>query len=134
MVTEIVVTDALSVEMISAGQALIRELDKAGFAVSSALWLYLDEADRWRFLVANPEVGVSGPRRAYKQVLAVRGKMPLEDRIDLNDISVIDSKDPLISSLKTKLATLPNGSRGTRFMRTVINNTFIDDAYIYRLS
>ncbi|MGE0883961.1 MAG: hypothetical protein AB7P14_10485 [Blastocatellales bacterium] len=135
MVEEMVVTDSLSAEMISAGEKLINNLDKAKFIVSAALWLYLADADKWRFVLASPEARIYGPKKAYKQILAVINKMPVnESKIPLKDISVTDSKDPLISLLKVAVTTAPNALSGIRFRNVTINGTAIDDAHIYRLS
>jgi len=135
MVKEIVVTSSLTDEMILAGAALVRGLDKARLTVSAALWLYLADTDTWRFIVASPEVRIEGPKKMYKKVLAVIAKLPADQpKIPLKDISVTDTKDTLISSLRTALRTKENNPAGIRFSHNVINGVPIDDAYIYRVS
>ena len=133
MVTETLVKEALLSEMILAGADLIRHLDKAKFSVSAALWLYLPESGMWRLVIASPEVGVIGPKKAYKKIQSVAARIPLDvPRVSLNDITVIEAKDALIASLQTALNP-GNGVSGLRLTRTVLNGLFIEDAYIYRM-
>jgi hypothetical protein len=58
-----------------------------------------------------------------------------EDRakVSLKDISVVDSRDPLISLLKATVRTGTSIS-GIRLSDNVINGITIDEAYIYRVS
>ena len=71
MVTEMVVKESLSSEMIFAGAEIIRRLDETQLIVSASLWLYIPEIDAWRFIIASPEVGTQGPKKAYKKVPSV---------------------------------------------------------------
>lgn len=133
MVTETLVKEALLNEMILAGADLIERLEKARFSVKAALWLYLPESGTWRLIIASPEVGLLGPKKAYKKIQTVVAHMPLDvPRISLNEITVMEVNDALIASLKTSLK-LSNGSAGLRLTKTVLNGLFIEDAYIYRM-
>jgi hypothetical protein len=132
MVTETLVKEALLSEMIFAGADLIKRLDEADFSVAAALWLYLPESGVWRLVIASPEVGLSGPKKVYKKIQSIAARIPLDGaRVSLNDITVIEAKDPLISSLKAGLET---GATGKRLIKTAMNGLFIEDAYIYRIS
>jgi hypothetical protein len=134
MAKEVVVTDSLTGEMISAGEDLVGRLAKAGFIVSAALWLYLSESDAWRFFIVNPEVETEGWKKAYKKVQSVISKIPEQQpKIALKDISIVDPKDPLISPLQAVIRRESAGADGIRFSRTVLDGVFIDDAYIYRV-
>lgn len=133
MVTEVLVKESLSSEMIAAGAELTRRLDESGFVVSASLWLYLAETNIWRFVIGSPGVTTSGPRQAYRKVQSVLSQIPVgEIRISLIDITVIDSNDPLLSVLRR---TLKTGDRigGIRFAHNVINGTLVEDSYIYRM-
>lgn len=134
MAKEVVVTDSLTSEMISAGEDLVGRLAKAGFIVSAALWLYLSESDAWRFFIVNPEVETEGWKKAYKKVQSVIGKIPEEQpKIALKDISIVDLKEPLISPLQAALKRETGSANGVRFSRTALDGVFVDDAYIYRV-
>ena len=134
MATEVVVRQNLSEEMISAGAELTRRLDEAQFIVSASLWLYVPETNAWRLVIGSPEVRTRGPRWAYKKVQSMLSKLPEEQtKISLKDVTVLDSKDPLITLLKVAIKT-GNGISGIRLTRNVINGTAIEDAYIYRVT
>lgn len=133
MVTETLVKEALVSEMVLAGADLIAHLDKAGFSVFAALWLYVPESETWRLVMASPEVRLDGPKKAYKKIQSVLARMPVDKpRIELNEITVLDSKDSFISSLKAGIQTV-KGISGIRLIKTAINGLFIEDAYIYRM-
>lgn len=134
MVTEMVVKEALSDQMISAGAELIRRLDEAGLVVSAALWFFDADSNYWRLVIASPEVRDKGLKTIYSEVQSVVRTIP-EDQsiISLKDISVTDSNDPLISLLKVAIKT-NGGISKLRFSRNMINGTLIEDSYIYRLT
>jgi hypothetical protein len=133
MATEVVVKQNLSEEMISAGAELTRRLDGARFIVSASLWLYVPETNAWRLVIGSPEVRTRGPKWAYKKVQSVLSKSKEQAKIALKDVTVLDSKDPLISLLKVAIKT-GNGISGITFTQNVINGTTIEDAYIYRVT
>jgi hypothetical protein len=78
-------------------------------------------------------VRTQGPKNIYKKVQAVIsrnfGEHPV---ISLKDISVVDSKDPLILLLRSAV-TAEGEISHIKFSQNVINGVFIEDAYIYRL-
>ena len=133
MVTEVVVKESLSSEMISAGAELTRLLDEAGFPVSASLWLYVSETNAWQFVIATPGVRDNGPRKAYEGIHAVHAKMPdIESKIPYRYITVVDAaSDPLISLLRP--LSHP-GATHIRFTHMVIDGVLIEDAYIYRIT
>jgi hypothetical protein len=134
MATEMVVKEALSSEMISAGEELTRRLDEARFIVTASLWLYITEANDWRFIIGSPEVRTNGPKKAYKRIQNVIAKMSEDQpKIQLRDVTVIDSNDPLIALLRAALGT-GEGVSNIRFRHNVINGVLIEDAYIYRIA
>ncbi len=134
MVTEMVVKEYLSSEMITAGVELTRRLDDARFIVSASLWFYLPEANAWRFIIGSPEVRTNGPRQAYRKVQTVILKMSDDQpKISLKDVSVVDSNDSLISLLRGAIGT-DGGMSNIRFTHNVINGVLIEDAYIYRIT
>ena len=134
MVTEILVKESLSEQMISAGSNLIRRLDEAGLKVSGALWFYETDSNDWRLIIVSPDVRAKGVKTVYEEVQAVVRATPDDQSIiSLKDISVVDSDDPLISLLKIAIKTDKGISR-IRFSRNMINGTLIEDSYIYRLT
>ena len=133
MVTEMVVKESLSEQMIESGAELTRHLDAENMAVTASLWFYDTDANDWRFLIATADIRSEGIREIYKKVEAVVTAMPPNNSIELKDISVLDSDDPLISTLRVGVRTGTGISR-IRFSRNMINGTYIEDAFIYRLT
>jgi hypothetical protein len=128
------VTPDLRAEMIDAGRRLLELLDRHKFRPRAAFWFYFPESDRWRFVVASPEVRVRGPQAAYRKVQALARKVPgAADIFAAGDVTVVKDNDPLIVLLRNAIATGP-GISGIRFTNNAVNGTFIDDAYIYRLT
>jgi len=132
MVKEIVVTESLSPEMVETGEKLLHLLDEAKFDVSAALWFYFSDVNAWRLLIASPKVKIEGPRKAYKKVQSVVSKMLETPKVGIQNIAVVDSRDPLIHLLRGALRSGAAIS-GIRFSKNTINGHFIEDAYIYRL-
>lgn len=118
-----------------AGEKLVRALDEAQINVHSAFWLYDSETDNWRLIIASKVADFSSPRRAYSQIKRVLRRLDENENnpISLENISVISPNHPLISILKTAINTGPDQIMGIRFTRNRIGNSFIEDAYIYRI-
>ncbi len=115
------------------GKKLIQALDKAGFPVNAALWFYSSESDDWRLLLASPVVDQKGSREAYTFVQSILAELPKNFGISLINVSVVSPNDELIKLLKIVIQTGPRDLAGIRFSRNVIENQFIEDAYIYRV-
>ena len=128
----VVVKEPLTSEMIAAGEALIERLDNSDFDLVAAFWLYNSEASQWRIVFVSPRVASEGSRRSYGRIHDALFKVgePLE--IDSLGISVRSPDDPLVKLLRTALRAR-NGTHGVRLSRNVINGTYIEDVYIYRL-
>ena len=134
MVTEMLVKESLTEEMISAGAALVKLLDDAGLEVSGAFWFYESEANDWRLIIVTPQVHSKGLKAIYTQIQTVLRAMPHDQpKVSLKDISVADPSDSLISLLKLAIQTEKEVSR-IRFARNMINGQLIEDSLIYRLT
>ena len=122
------------------GRKLLNELRKTDsqfsvphFLVRSAFWLYRAEAFDWRLFIATPLVDQRGPASAYTDVQGVLRSLAKPLRISLQDISVVSPNDKLVKVMK-KAAHVPTGFGGARLARTRVNDTYIEDAYVYRLN
>jgi hypothetical protein len=118
------------------GEVLINQLDRAHINVHSALWLYNSEEENWRLVIASKIADFSSPRRAYSHIRNVLRKIEKSNTtigITLENISVISPNHPLIKLLSVAVKTNPNQISGIRFYRNRIGNSFIEDAYIYRV-
>ena len=116
MAEEVVVRQMLTNEMIERGAELTRQLDCAPIEVIASFWLYISESEKWRLIIASPQVTKNGPKKVYRKIQDVLAKIPEES--------------PRISLMAIK----PEGTSGVRFSRNVINGQLIEDAYIYRMT
>ncbi len=133
MDTQVVVKEQLSTEMIDAGRELIKQLAAIKFHVDAALWLYLADNNTWRFVIANPEVGSHGPKRAYSQVQLASSRIAQDvPQIGLREITVVDSSDPLISLMRKAIPSA-NAQDGVRLSHSMIHGTLVEDAYLYKI-
>ena len=126
------VTAVLVDRKIRLGEKLVAELDRDGFPLRAAFWQYLDEPDEWRLMIASALVDSKGPRAVYSRIHQVAADSMSGDEVGLGELSVISPKHPLVKLLKKAMRTGSNIS-GTRFSRSVIDGTFVEDIYIYRL-
>lgn len=134
MVTEVLVKESLSTELIEAGAELTKQLDAALLKITASFWFYTTESNVWRLIIASPEVKAQGLRSTYKKVQTILQKIPREQvSLTLSDISLRDPSDPLILLLRSIIHT-GSAIGGIRFKGNVINGTLIEDAYIYRLT
>jgi len=134
MVTEMVVKESLTEEMISGGAALVSRLDQAGLEVSGAFWFYESESNDWRLIIVSPHVHSEGLKAIYTQIQTVLRAMPHDQpKVSLKDITVLDASDSLISLLKVAIQTGKEVSR-IRVARNMINGRLIEDSLIYRLT
>lgn len=134
MAKEILVTELLSEQMVSAGADLLKKLDDSSCRVKAAFWMFLPEEKTWKYILASPLVKEEGPRKYYKRIVDVSKDARTEDNIiSLNDISVLNVDDQLIQLFKFAISTGDSISN-IRFTKNTINGVFIDDTHIYRMN
>ena len=74
-----------------------------------------------------------GPASAYTDVQGVLRSITKPLGISLQNISVISPKDKLVKVMK-KAALIPSGLSGSRVARTRVEDTYIEEAYVYNLN
>ena len=119
-------------EWIEAGEKLTQALDDAKFEVVASLWFYDPDTDEWRLIIASPLVDREGPLHAYREIQKALGALQ-QKYVSLSDISAVSPNHDLIKLLRIALKT-GAGISGIRFTRNRINDQFIEDSYIYRLT
>lgn len=132
MAEETLVKEALTDEMVKAGASVVESLDRLRFFFDAALWFYLTDVNQWRLLLATPAVRLEGPRKTYKRLLAALRNTQVP-ALSLEDVAVLDTRDPLIQLLRAAVPT-DRTINGIRFSRNTINGHFIEDAYVYRMA
>ena len=128
------VDKTLTREMIAAGKRLLEVLDEEGINPAAALWFYYPEYERWKLLIAEYEVGSTGPMNLYRQIREVleakRDELP---DLQLFDVVLVKPDEPLLRLLRQAIGTDTSVS-GIRFKNNVVNGTVIEDTYLYRLT
>jgi hypothetical protein len=117
-------------EFKAAGREFLQKLDLTDLDVRAAFWLYRDEPDDWRLIIATPLADRIGSREVYRKLYPLWHE---DQKLDWSQITVLGIDDPLVRMIGSVLKTGP-GIGGTVFSRNVINGTYIEDAYIYRMN
>ncbi len=127
------VEETLVRDWIEAGRVLTENLDQEGFHAVASFWLYESETRQWRLLLASPLVDQEGPTWAYEKIQKLLRSKPELKLLSLDDISVVSPNYDLVKLLRVAVRT-GKGVSGIRFTRNRINDQFVEDAYIYRLT
>ncbi len=126
------VKEQLTSDMIEFGKRLIEKLDDSSFELSSAFWFYIEDSEKWRFIISSPQIKEEGPKNAYKKVQTALKELRIDKKIALKDISVVEENHSLIKLIKTAIGNI-HGISEIRFSRNTINGHYIEDALIYRI-
>jgi hypothetical protein len=118
---------------IEEGKRVVKKLDESNFQLSSALWFYLTEFERWRLFLASPLADTKGLQYCYSVIQQIISEMPKDFGISLENISILSPKDQLIQLLRIAIHT-GGGISNIRFTGNSINGILIEDALIYRLT
>ena len=118
---------------IEGGERLTNALVQEGLKVYAAFWFYFSDSDKWQLMVALPSVNQKGPKQAYALVQSVLDKLEPPSAISLRDVAVADPDDPLIRALRRAAGTDTGKTRSVWFTQNVVNNIFVEAAYIYRM-
>jgi hypothetical protein len=113
------------------GRRLIQALDLADFPVVAAFWSFITEESVWRLQIASPRVDEMGPIAVYTEIQGVLRASA--STLPLRRISVLPENDALVTDLRLFAGT-PGAPYlgGSHLFRTVLGDTFIEGAYVYR--
>lgn len=116
------------------GERLLRALDGAEMPVVGAMWFYLPEAAEWRYFVASPLVDKEGPKETYARIENVRAATSPPIDISLVNVSAVSPDRPNITQLRLFAGT-PSRPYvgGVGMSKSAVGDTYVDDAYIYRM-
>jgi len=130
MAEEILVKEALTERMIDAGAELTTNLDRAQWPVVASFWLFDQENNRWRLVLASPRVLDDGPLASYRHINEVLRKT--SSPLPLESIAFVSPDDALVQAFRSVYRTNRDLERHRAF-RGAINGRYIDDAYVYRV-
>ncbi|MBO3760787.1 hypothetical protein [Ciceribacter sp. L1K22] len=119
---------------IDAGLRLLELLDRAGFGVTAAFWLYDSDQERWRFVVAarDAERDLGQKYLDAAGIISKARESGLPDLLPLDRVRITSSSDPLVAGL-TQVLRVP-GTTSARFSRSMVNGIYVEDALIHRLA
>lgn len=113
---------------------LIKQLDSSGYQSSFAVWYYYGDADEWRFLIAGKKLDQYLPKQeplAYQVIAEAINNKNLSS-INLSEVKVIRSDEPLTQTVKFLVRTEPTGIARAHFVDTTINGVFVKEMIILR--
>ena len=98
--------------------------------MTGALWLYLEESNRWRLFIISPLVDDVGPREGYGHIQAALSQLP-GTSLSLSDISVIgvggENFQGLVGNIKAPWQVDPS------LVGKPHKDMMFENAYIYGL-
>lgn len=114
------------------GELLLKQLEKDIFPVRSAFWYYDSDRDKWDLILATRLVSEQGPLEAYRKLgESIRRIDTPGFEMESTRVRLVKEKDPLPSLLRKAVRT-GAGISGISTASSVIDRTFVEDAYIYR--
>ena len=129
--------EPLTREMIESGAELKNLLHRSSLPVSAILWFYRVESERWRLIIASPDVDKDGSMKAYEVIQSVIRESPEElPEITLSDISAIGLENSLVSRLTlAKLESIAKTGKGegAKISKSGINGHYVESAYVYKI-
>ena len=120
-------------DYVDLGKKVLIGLDESNFKVTSAFWFLLTDSG-WRFVIATPVLDEDGPTKAYQALQTKLTTILGTDSPFINNVSIVSPSHPLIKLLKLAINTGADSVSGIRFTGNVVNNQYIEDAFIYRIS
>ncbi|RZS83455.1 hypothetical protein EV217_2199 [Phyllobacterium myrsinacearum] len=120
---------------VDAGLKLITILDQGGFGVVAALWLFLTDAEKWKLVVAYKGSNKDLEKKYFEAATLIsnwRKDNPAGTVLDLSNVRITGSDDPLITGLKRVMRV--DGTSEVRFSNNLIDGIYVEDALIHRLA
>ncbi len=118
----------LVTEQITAGARFVREFAKYT-PVQTAFWLKGTEDNQWFLYVAGDQIGDTGVRSAYEEVIRIAAKMP-DPWLDPFQIKVMGTNKPVPKAVLQIQEKYP-GSLPIRYHGPPLGGLSIEEVYIY---
>jgi len=127
----------LTAEQIEEGKLLLSKLDKGGFNIAAAFWLFEKaRGPSWILYLASssPALNVKENLLKARQVLAeIALLLPALTGFSLDEVQLIPLDHPFITNISQSIGTGP-GIVSMRMSGNQFDKLFIEDIYIYRLN
>jgi hypothetical protein len=122
---------ALVAADLTTGTEIVQALDRSALSISVALWLYFEEYEDWRFVLASRRLDESERAKAYGLVhdaLSAAG-IALERTPPLH---ILKLTDPFIRALR-RIFSKTKSVEGMRLGGQTIGDRFVESAIVYRV-
>jgi len=137
---ETLVKEQLTLWDLLGGYNLTKRLIETDFDLVCSFWLYASEPNSWRLFLSSPRVEIDGLLASYEKVRRVLVAMESNTNWASLAITVVRDDVPLVRSIRSlgkfTIPELPAGP-GTyipdpkRVSATMVEDVFVEDAYIY---
>jgi hypothetical protein len=117
---------------VSRGAEILEILDHAKLRINVALWVFLEEYEDWRLVIAGRQLNSVDPRDSYRLVREALGAAGFEPQ-KKPPVLILSMGDPFIRELR-QIFGKARSVDGMRLGGQMIGDRFILDAYVYRIS
>ena len=119
--------------VIDEGRRLIQALQASQFEFDAAFWLFGEESERWKMIIATPLYDREGPIKAYSRFTPICDVMDPPLRIDTTDVALEGRGDRLVKALRKRF-DFKHAKDDKALERDVVDREHIEAAYLYQLS
>jgi len=131
MAQEILVKEALERGKIEGGRKLVQRLAKTEIKPVAAFWLWRAESLEWWLVIASPWLDKQSSQGYRKIDAMISSKDDPIPELQPLDISILDTRMPLIKGLRAHAREHHTNLAGQRFRGTWFGDASVDDAYVY---
>jgi hypothetical protein len=132
MANELLVTKELNREMIDAGSSLVAEMESQGFDATAILWLYFEEYETWRMVIASTDVDRLGRKSVYQRIRQILVGMKNDSRgLKLSDIAAVGETASPVLALRRRASKLGGVEEGR--VSGSVAGEYIVDSYVYKV-
>ena len=113
------------------GQQVTEQLKAHGVSFDGVFWLYDEDADDWRLVIATSLVDQVGWKETYLRLAQIVSTVPRSD-LQVMGITAMSLQTPLFAALRKAFATAAH-VEGTRLQHTTVNGVLVPAAYLYEI-
>jgi hypothetical protein len=122
----------VSEKALRTGKQLIQLLEKSGMQIESALWLNDPERSGWRLVLATKGASENLRGEYLKVSTILLRDQALSTVISSSDVEIVAPNNKIIRLLSEGIGK--SVRTRTRWERSTVKGTVIEDAFIYRLA
>ena len=121
-------------EMIADGKKLLVALDKTELKVTTAFWYYLEESESWRIVLSSPYMTKHDHyHQAFRLVHKAITENDLWETFDYVHLVLVSPKDEKVRLLRKDISARGKDLRGVRRRKSMIDRTYFEDVYVFRM-